>query len=260
MTDICLRRATPLLCLLSKQGCLLVTGGCILSQPLASRCGCLVGRPSKGPCWGTCGSWICRTSAGASLPFKEMHPNPDAPKWQLPWPAVSSASMGAPTTSKHQFALRISGACVILPCTTYTVHLDTRVPSLLLIEHCKPLILFIAFGARATRGFCICAHARHTHAVIAVLARVSKDASLRSPDPTALTCRDSSLAPLDDLWILDTHKAAWLRGDDGLGATSRLRPRNAAVLLPVRDHLVLHGGWLAFQESYNDTWLLDLNL
>jgi hypothetical protein len=65
----------------------------------------------------------------------------------------------------------------------------------------------------------------------------------------------AGLQPLGDCWALDTVALRWrqlsIQGDVPC-------PRNAAVLVAVGGALVYHGGWRPFQETYNDTFLLEL--
>lgn len=70
-------------------------------------------------------------------------------------------------------------------------------------------------------------------------------------------CREDGpgLAPLGDLWAFDTRKQKW-RELHTAQASAQPKPRNAGIMAVARDALVLQGGWLAFQETYNDTWIL----
>lgn len=64
------------------------------------------------------------------------------------------------------------------------------------------------------------------------------------------------LRPLGDTFVLDTEANEWRwpeTSDD-----SQPLPRNAATMNCAGDQLVFYGGWQAFVETYNDTWLLQL--
>ncbi|KAK9794608.1 hypothetical protein WJX73_007394 [Symbiochloris irregularis] len=63
------------------------------------------------------------------------------------------------------------------------------------------------------------------------------------------------LAPLGDLWTFDTNDSE--RGWKELQTAAQPTPRNAGIMVAVDGVLVLQGGWLAFQETYDDTWILD---
>lgn len=80
------------------------------------------------------------------------------------------------------------------------------------------------------------------------------------PPPTqpGLNCRadGSGLEPLADAWALDTEALCWrqlsIQGD----APSA---RNAAMLAPLGGgQLLYHGGWRPFVETFNDTYILQL--
>lgn len=71
------------------------------------------------------------------------------------------------------------------------------------------------------------------------------------------------LEMLQDAFLYDTASNTWLIPDvqplqsaAGHGATALPSGRNAAVMVPLGDQLLLHGGWRAFVESYNDTYLV----
>lgn len=64
----------------------------------------------------------------------------------------------------------------------------------------------------------------------------------------------SGLQALDDAWLYDSATNHWkeviIQGDKPVG-------RNAAVMVPVGDgEFLYHGGWLAFQKTFNDTFLI----
>ncbi len=64
------------------------------------------------------------------------------------------------------------------------------------------------------------------------------------------------LQPLGDCWALDTQALKWqqlqIEGDQP-------EPRNAAVLAALGGRrLVYHGGWKPFRETYNDTYVMEL--
>lgn len=64
------------------------------------------------------------------------------------------------------------------------------------------------------------------------------------------------LQPLGDTFVLDTAANEWRwPADDG---SNKPLPRNAATMDRADKHLVFHGGWAAFVETYNETWLLQL--
>ena len=57
----------------------------------------------------------------------------------------------------------------------------------------------------------------------------------------------------DALFYLDTQRNVWVFPS----AHSRLpSPRNAAAMCAVDGGLLLHAGWQAFVETFNDTYLL----
>ncbi len=72
----------------------------------------------------------------------------------------------------------------------------------------------------------------------------------------------AGLEMLGDVHVLDVQNEQWVvpevQGDVPC-------PRNAAACVPlaVKDgdvqQLLLHGGWAAFKESYNDTYLISLS-
>ncbi len=65
---------------------------------------------------------------------------------------------------------------------------------------------------------------------------------------------------VDELLVLDTRSMAWQQ--PGLPAGQALpSARNAAALVPAApgsSSLVLHGGWKAFVESYDDTFVVEV--
>jgi hypothetical protein len=64
------------------------------------------------------------------------------------------------------------------------------------------------------------------------------------------------LQPLGDMFLLNTAIDEWCWPEHN----SRNEPlaRNAASMNLVNGHMVLHGGWAAFVETYNDTWQLQV--
>ncbi len=64
---------------------------------------------------------------------------------------------------------------------------------------------------------------------------------------------------IDDLLVLDTASLAWRKPEVAQGQLPSAR--NAASMVPMAagsSTLVLHGGWKAFVESYDDTFLLEV--
>ncbi len=64
------------------------------------------------------------------------------------------------------------------------------------------------------------------------------------------------LQPLDDVFVLNTTTNEWWWPEHSSG--NQPLPRNAAIMNRVDGHMVLHGGWAAFVETYNDTWRLEI--
>jgi hypothetical protein len=72
--------------------------------------------------------------------------------------------------------------------------------------------------------------------------------------------RPAPLQVIDELLVLDTRSMEWQQ--PRLPAGQRLpSARNAASLVPAVPGgatLVLHGGWKAFVESYDDTFVVEV--
>lgn len=67
---------------------------------------------------------------------------------------------------------------------------------------------------------------------------------------------EGGLQPLDDAWVFDTEEERW---EEPVITGCRPSARNAAVLVAGSEGtLVYHGGWRAFQETYNDTFVMRL--
>lgn len=67
------------------------------------------------------------------------------------------------------------------------------------------------------------------------------------------------LQVIDELLVLDTASMAWRKPELAEGQLPSAR--NASSMVPATagsSTLVLHGGWKAFVESYDDTFLLEL--
>lgn len=64
------------------------------------------------------------------------------------------------------------------------------------------------------------------------------------------------LQPLGDTFLLNTATDEWCWPEQN-SSDEPLR-RNAATMNLVNGHMVLHGGWAAFVETYNDTWQLQV--
>jgi N-acetylneuraminic acid mutarotase len=83
------------------------------------------------------------------------------------------------------------------------------------------------------------------------------------------------LEMLQDAYVLDTSSSSWVvpevsgqcsSGDAAAGASGELpSARNAAVMVPLhagaggQAQLLLAGGWRAFVETYNDTYLVTVS-
>ncbi len=64
---------------------------------------------------------------------------------------------------------------------------------------------------------------------------------------------------MDDLLVLDTASLTWRKSEVAAGQLPSAR--NAASMVPAAagsSTLVLYGGWKAFVETYNDTFLLEM--
>lgn len=76
------------------------------------------------------------------------------------------------------------------------------------------------------------------------------------------------LEMLQDVFVYDTVNDTWgvpdvqpLVLDDGSSSDSATLPpgRNAAVMVALGRQLLLHGGWRAFVETYNDSYLVNVD-
>lgn len=69
--------------------------------------------------------------------------------------------------------------------------------------------------------------------------------------------RGGGLQPLNDLFILDCANLSWQWPE--LDESSAPLPRNAHIAADISGKsLLIHGGWNPFQETYNDTQILNI--